>query len=51
VNALFATRNRAGVLGTYSIDANGDTTLEDYGVYSVAKRRLRFHHVVKARGL
>ena len=31
---LFATKDRASVLGTYSIDENGDTTLTDYGVYS-----------------
>ena len=29
--AIFATRNRRSVLGTYSIDANGDTTLRRYG--------------------
>jgi branched-chain amino acid transport system substrate-binding protein len=51
VSALFATQNRAGVLGTYGIDANGDTTLRDFGVYSVSGKRLRFHHVVRARGL
>jgi branched-chain amino acid transport system substrate-binding protein len=51
VNAMFATRNRRSVLGTYGIDARGDTTLRDYGVYSIARKRLRFHHAVKARGL
>jgi len=35
VKALFATKDRQSVLGTYSIDANGDTTLTDYGLYDV----------------
>lgn len=33
--ALFATKNRASVLGTYSFDANGDTSLTDYGLFKV----------------
>jgi branched-chain amino acid transport system substrate-binding protein len=32
---LFATKDRDSVLGTYSFDKNGDTTLTDYGVYDV----------------
>jgi branched-chain amino acid transport system substrate-binding protein len=35
VKQLFATKNRDSVLGRYSIDANGDTTLTDYGLYVV----------------
>ena len=35
LEALFATKDRDSVLGTYSIDENGDTTLTDYGVYKV----------------
>jgi len=35
VKELFATKNRKSVLGTYSIDANGDTSLTDYGLYVV----------------
>ncbi len=35
VKALFDTKDRSSVLGTYSIDENGDTTLTDYGVYSI----------------
>jgi branched-chain amino acid transport system substrate-binding protein len=34
--ALFATKNRSSVLGTYGFDANGDTTLKSYGLYKVA---------------
>ena len=33
--AVRSTKNRQSVLGTYSIDANGDTTLTDYGLYVV----------------
>lgn len=36
--ALFATRNRASVLGTYSIDRFGDTTLRSHGGYRVSGR-------------
>jgi branched-chain amino acid transport system substrate-binding protein len=35
LDALFATKDRASALGTYSFDANGDTTLTDYGIYKV----------------
>jgi branched-chain amino acid transport system substrate-binding protein len=35
LQALFATKNRSSVLGTYSFDKNGDTTLTDYGLYTV----------------
>ncbi len=33
--ALFATKSRPSVLGTYGFDANGDTTLKSYGLYKV----------------
>ena len=32
---LFQTKDRESVLGTYSIDENGDTSLTDYGLYVV----------------
>jgi branched-chain amino acid transport system substrate-binding protein len=35
IDVLFQTRNRSSVLGTYSIDENGDTTLTDYGLYTI----------------
>jgi branched-chain amino acid transport system substrate-binding protein len=35
LKALFATKDRQSVLGTYSIDANGDTSLTDYGLYDI----------------
>jgi branched-chain amino acid transport system substrate-binding protein len=37
LQALFATKNYHGVLGTYGFDANGDTTLKSYGLYKVGK--------------
>jgi len=47
--ALFATKDRASVLGTYSIDENGDTTLTDYGAYAVENGELKFDQVIKAQ--
>jgi branched-chain amino acid transport system substrate-binding protein len=35
LKALFATQDRQSVLGTYSIDKNGDTSLTDYGLYEI----------------
>ena len=35
LNALFATKSRSSVLGTYGFDKNGDTTLKAYGLYKV----------------
>jgi branched-chain amino acid transport system substrate-binding protein len=48
VKALFATKDRQSVLGTYSIDKNGDTTLTDYGVYAVKNGELSFDQTIKA---
>jgi branched-chain amino acid transport system substrate-binding protein len=49
IKALFETKDRASVLGTYSIDENGDTTLTDYGIYTVADANLVFDKTVKAQ--
>src|SRR3954469_13306950 len=46
VTELFATKDRASPLGTYSIDRNGDTTITDFGLYKVKAGRLRFDRVV-----
>jgi branched-chain amino acid transport system substrate-binding protein len=35
LQALFATKSRSSVLGTYGFNANGDTTLKSYGLYNV----------------
>ena len=50
VKALFETKDRQSVLGTYSIDENGDTTLTDYGVYTIEGGELSFDQTIKAEG-
>jgi branched-chain amino acid transport system substrate-binding protein len=47
--ALFETKDRQSVLGTYSIDENGDTTLTDYGVYAIENGELKFDQTIKAQ--
>lgn len=49
VDQVFATKNRTSVLGTYSIDKNGDTSLTDYGLYKIANGKLTFDTVIKAK--
>jgi branched-chain amino acid transport system substrate-binding protein len=48
VAALFGTRDRHSVLGTYSIDRDGDTTLTRYGVYRVVAGQLTFWKAIEA---
>ena len=43
------TKDRSSVLGTYSIDKNGDTTLTDYGLYTIDKGTPTFQKVIKAQ--
>ena len=50
IDALFATKGRESVLGTYDIDENGDTTLSDYGIYTIKDGELVFGETVKAQG-
>jgi branched-chain amino acid transport system substrate-binding protein len=50
LKALFDTKDRSSVLGTYSIDENGDTTLTDYGIYTIEDGELTFDKTVKAAG-
>jgi branched-chain amino acid transport system substrate-binding protein len=49
IAALFDTKDRSSVLGTYSIDENGDTTLTDYGVYTIEGGELTFDSTIKAQ--
>src|SRR3954469_6789323 len=49
IKALFSTKDRDSVLGTYSIDANGDTSLTDYGVYAIKDGQLHFDKTIKAQ--
>ncbi len=46
--AIFETKDRESVLGTYSIDENGDTTLTDYGVYTIEGGELVFDQTINA---
>jgi branched-chain amino acid transport system substrate-binding protein len=48
LKAIFDTKDRASVLGTYSIDENGDTSLTDYGVYTIEGGELTFDSTIKA---
>ena len=50
IDALFETKGRESVLGTYDIDENGDTTITDYGVYGVEDGELVFDQTVEASG-
>jgi branched-chain amino acid transport system substrate-binding protein len=50
IDALFNTKGRKSVLGTYDIDENGDTTITDYGVYTIENGELQFDESVKAGG-
>jgi branched-chain amino acid transport system substrate-binding protein len=50
IEALFNTKGRESVLGTYDIDENGDTTLTDYGVYTIEGGELGFDQTIKAEG-
>jgi branched-chain amino acid transport system substrate-binding protein len=50
VDAIFSTKDRNSVLGTYSIDKNGDTSLTDYGLYKISSGKLVFDKVIKAQG-
>jgi branched-chain amino acid transport system substrate-binding protein len=49
IDAFFKIKDRDSVLGKYSIDENGDTTLSDYGADRVEKGKLVFDKVIKAQ--
>jgi branched-chain amino acid transport system substrate-binding protein len=49
IDAFFNIKNRESVLGTYSIDENGDTTLSDYGGNEIEGGKLVFDKVIKAQ--
>jgi branched-chain amino acid transport system substrate-binding protein len=48
IDAFFSTKDRESPLGAYSIDADGDTTLSDYGGYKAEGGKLVFDKVIKA---
>jgi branched-chain amino acid transport system substrate-binding protein len=47
INQLFATKNLPSVLGTYSINKDGDTSVTDYGLYKVQNGAIVFDKVIK----
>ena len=47
LHAIFATRDLPSVLGTYSVQPGGDTTLRRFGVYRVRNGRLAFWKAVR----
>jgi branched-chain amino acid transport system substrate-binding protein len=49
IDAFFKIKDRDSVLGKYSIDENGDTTLSDYGADRVQGGKLVFDKVIKAQ--
>jgi branched-chain amino acid transport system substrate-binding protein len=49
IDAFFNIKDRDSVLGKYSIDKNGDTTLTDYGANRVKHGKLVFDKVIHAQ--
>jgi branched-chain amino acid transport system substrate-binding protein len=49
IDQVFATKNLKSVLGTYSIDKDGDTTVNDFGRYLVKNGKLVFLKTVKVQ--
>ena len=49
IKGFYAIQDRPSVLGTYSIDADGDTTITDYGGNRVENGKLVFDKVIKAQ--
>jgi branched-chain amino acid transport system substrate-binding protein len=47
---LLSTKGRNSVLGTYDIDKNGDTSITDYGLYTIKGGLPVFSKVIKAQG-
>ena len=41
-DAIFSTKDRESVIGTYSIDENGDTSLTNYGVFGIKNGSLEY---------
>jgi branched-chain amino acid transport system substrate-binding protein len=48
IDAFFATKKSASVLGPYEIDKDGDTTLTTYGAYLAKGGKLVFARAIKA---
>ncbi len=50
IDEAFKIQNYKSVLGTYSIDKNGDTSLTDYGIYTIKNGQLTFEKAITAQG-
>ena len=50
IKQLFATKDRDSIIGTYSLDENGDTTLTDYGLYVIKDGLPTFSKKIVAEG-
>jgi branched-chain amino acid transport system substrate-binding protein len=50
IDGFFAIRRQRSALGAYDIDAQGDTTLTDYGAYGIERGALVFRRVLRAAG-
>ena len=49
IKGFFAIKNKQSVLGTYSVDPDGDTTITDYGGNTIKNGKLTFDKVIKAQ--
>lgn len=50
IDEAFKIQDYKSALGTYSIDKNGDTSLTDYGIYTIKNGQLTFEKAIKAQG-
>jgi branched-chain amino acid transport system substrate-binding protein len=51
IECFFAIRDRDSVLGRFSIDRHGDTTLSTFGIYGIDRSgRLRFDSAIDTEG-
>lgn len=50
-DAALATRDEDGLLGRWSVDANGDTTLRELSVYAVRGGQFVFEETISATGM
>lgn len=48
--AAFSGKERGSVLGKFTIDKNGDTTLTNYGLYKIENGKWAFEKVLKGEG-
>jgi branched-chain amino acid transport system substrate-binding protein len=48
VEQIFSTKDRDSVIGTYSIDENGDTSQRNYGVYEIVDGTLQYKEPLEA---